>query len=35
MNIQEAAAESGLTPDTIRFYERESTSDGWTQIPLG
>jgi len=23
MNIHEAAAESGLTPDTIRFYERK------------
>lgn len=23
MNIQEAAAQSGLTPDTIRFYERK------------
>ncbi len=23
MNIQEAAAESGLSPDTIRFYERK------------
>lgn len=23
MNIQDAAAESGLTPDTIRFYERK------------
>ena len=23
MNIQEAAATSGLTPDTIRFYERK------------
>ncbi|MCL4239795.1 MAG: MerR family transcriptional regulator [Dehalococcoidia bacterium] len=23
MNIQEAASQSGLTPDTIRFYERK------------
>lgn len=28
MNIQEAAAASGLTPDTIRFYERKGALPG-------